>query len=296
MSIAVVIVTYNRKKLLVENLNMLLKQTAQLDSVIIIDNASSDGTQRTLEEQGFLNNPLFDYVLMKENTGGAGGFSYGVEYAMGKGFDWIILMDDDGKPANEHTITQLLEHGYKVYNSTNKNVAINALVTYDGKNTCFEIPYTPEEVRQAQHSDVILVDASMPFNCTMFSKEVIAKAGIPRADFFMSCDEREYMARVKRTGAFIGIVPTAIYLHPRARDIVVEYKNGLHELFENPRKEYYYIRNNVALHDKHIKCTIDIFLKRIILIMKYEDQKYKRLIYCTKAIVDGLTGRMGKRL
>ena len=39
-----VIVTYNRKELLSQNIEMLLKQTMTVDSIIIVDNCSSDGT------------------------------------------------------------------------------------------------------------------------------------------------------------------------------------------------------------------------------------------------------------
>ena len=49
--IAAVIVTYNRKELLAENINMLLKQTWPFDRIIIIDNCSSDGTEEFLQKK-----------------------------------------------------------------------------------------------------------------------------------------------------------------------------------------------------------------------------------------------------
>ena len=42
--IAAVVVTYNRKELLFQCLDALLKQTYPLDAIYIIDNASTDGT------------------------------------------------------------------------------------------------------------------------------------------------------------------------------------------------------------------------------------------------------------
>ena len=87
--IAAVVVTYNRKELLKECLDALLAQTHPLDSIILIDNASTDGTPEFLKEKGFLDNPKIDYVRLSENSGGAGGFYEGMKRGYEKGFDWV---------------------------------------------------------------------------------------------------------------------------------------------------------------------------------------------------------------
>ncbi len=58
-TIAAVVVTYNRKELLIECLDALMNQTYPLDGIYIIDNASSDGTPELLLEKGYINKPLF---------------------------------------------------------------------------------------------------------------------------------------------------------------------------------------------------------------------------------------------
>ena len=84
--IAAVVVTYNRKELLKECLDALLRQTYSVDSIILIDNASNDGTPEFLKENGYLDNPKIDYVRLPENTGSAGGFYDGVKRGYKKGF------------------------------------------------------------------------------------------------------------------------------------------------------------------------------------------------------------------
>jgi len=106
-TVAAVVVTYNRKHLLKECLDALLAQTRPIDAIIVMDNASTDGTPEFLEAQGYLTNPIIDYVRLSENTGGAGGFHYGVKRGYEQGFDWLWLMDDDVKPVNS-TLAELV--------------------------------------------------------------------------------------------------------------------------------------------------------------------------------------------
>jgi len=47
-----VLVTYNRKDLLVECLNALKNQIYPLDGICLIDNRSTDGTQELLMKEG----------------------------------------------------------------------------------------------------------------------------------------------------------------------------------------------------------------------------------------------------
>ena len=60
--------------------------------MLVVDNASTDGTGEWLQTQ-----PVTAETLA-ENTGGAGGFSHGLERAVESGADLAWLMDDDGLP------------------------------------------------------------------------------------------------------------------------------------------------------------------------------------------------------
>ena len=53
-AICAVVVSYNRKFLLLKCLNGLLKQTKPLDGICLIDNASTDVTPELLNANGFL--------------------------------------------------------------------------------------------------------------------------------------------------------------------------------------------------------------------------------------------------
>ena len=110
-TVCAVVVTYNRKELLLECMRGLLAQTRPLDAIYIIDNASTDGTPELLKEKGYINSafkePNISYVRMPENTGGAGGFHEGIKRAYEDGCDWIWVMDDDVKAEND-CLSQLM--------------------------------------------------------------------------------------------------------------------------------------------------------------------------------------------
>ena len=120
--VCAVIVTYNRKELLIRNVDSILKQTTLAD-VLIYDNCSNDGTETLIREQNYDSRVI--YIRAKENTGGAGGFSHGIEEAYGRGYAYIWLMDDDGYSLNENTLGILLRHMEKF---PQRKMMLNSLV------------------------------------------------------------------------------------------------------------------------------------------------------------------------
>lgn len=98
--LAALIVTHNRR----EKLELCLAHTlAQgFDRVLVIDNASDDGTAAWLARQ---DDPRLEVLRLAENGGGAGGFAAGLARLTGPDAsppdsqpDWIALFDDDAWP------------------------------------------------------------------------------------------------------------------------------------------------------------------------------------------------------
>ena len=109
--VAAVVVTYNRKNLLLENVQSLLGQTFSDVQIIIVDNNSSDGTQDVLQQ--FIERKQILYFNTGANLGGAGGFSYGIRLAVEAGYEYIWVMDDDCIP-QETALEVLMEKDQKM--------------------------------------------------------------------------------------------------------------------------------------------------------------------------------------
>ena len=95
MDIGVVIVTFNRLEKLKSALVHYHKQTKPFKYMLIIDNHSSDGTVEYLKKWEATEENYQKYcIYLDENTGGAGGFYYGMEKAKTLSADWIWISDD----------------------------------------------------------------------------------------------------------------------------------------------------------------------------------------------------------
>ena len=92
--IVAVVVTHNRQAALERTLGRLLAEP--VDQVIVIDNASTDGTAEWLATVG---DARLHVTRLPDNRGGAGGFAEGVAQAVARfDPDWVLVMDDDARP------------------------------------------------------------------------------------------------------------------------------------------------------------------------------------------------------
>lgn len=92
-----VVLTYNRRELLLQNLTALSQQTRPLDSILVLDNGSTDGTSEAVSALAL---PNVVYKRLERNIGVAKGFIAAVQAAFDDPrADWIWLMDDDMVPS-----------------------------------------------------------------------------------------------------------------------------------------------------------------------------------------------------
>jgi GT2 family glycosyltransferase len=89
--ICIILVNWNGLKDTIECLESIQKVDYKLFSTIVIDNGSTDGSPPILRER-FRNVPVFE---TGENLGFAGGNNVGIEWALEKPFEWILLLNND---------------------------------------------------------------------------------------------------------------------------------------------------------------------------------------------------------
>lgn len=97
MNISSLIVTHNR----LEKLKKTIQATLALPFkyVVVVDNASSDGTTEWLKEN--IDERLI-VISNSVNSGGAGGFKHGSNWIVKNlKVDWILFYDDDAYPKND---------------------------------------------------------------------------------------------------------------------------------------------------------------------------------------------------
>ena len=302
--IAAVVVGYNRKELLRECLDALLSQTRPLDSIILIDNASTDGTPEFLKENGYLSNPKIDYVRLPENTGGAGGFYEGVKRGYEKSFDWLWLMDDDAEP-KEDALEKLAIH----FNEENISALAPLKVDRSEKilhphrgyfnfDNVFGGIVKPFNESKLRNKSLEIDHAS--FVGILVSRNSIQKVGFPKKEFFLHYDDVEYCIRLRKVGQIL-LVPDSIIIHKESA------KKGLPKIFLGRKSlripynkfwlTYYGRRNLVWLGKKYSTSKLNFYfgmlkalIRSVIGVILFDDNKLKRIKFIISAYIDGLKG------
>ena len=294
--LAAVIVTYNRKELLGNNIRMLLKQTLPFDRIFIVDNCSTDGTYDYLIQQGWMDEGPFVYVKTASNIGGAGGFYTGTKAAFEAGADWIVLMDDDGAAADERTFALLFQAARKLY-AKNRKLFVNALVQ-QGELLSFKIDrmYSVEEALAAAREGII-EGAANPFNGTMLSRELVEAIGYPNPDFFIKGDEVNYKQRAFDAGAHVVTVVDARYIHPRP-DTQEKTVLGKKVPFfvEAPWKEYYAARNFTYMYKQkgqYKAIAFELIFVKLLAILRMRCKKWATVKMLCKGVCHGWRGKLG---
>lgn len=188
-SVAAVVVTYNRLSLLKQCVDCLRAQTA-ICEILIVNNASTDGTEEWLAAQtGLLSRNT------GSNLGGAGGFNCGMRWAVEDGFDYVWVMDDDTLPKPD-ALEKLLEAD-EILQGDYGWLSSVALWT-DGS----ECKMNRQKLKKSyyDYSPLLkygLVQAEQATFVSLFlRRETILRVGLPIKEFFIWGDDIEFTRRI----------------------------------------------------------------------------------------------------
>ncbi len=235
MTVTAVVVTYNRKELLRECLAALRAQESAPEQVLVIDNASTDGTPEVLDAEF----PEVRHVRMASNEGATGGFHAGMEAAMATGSDWIWLLDDD-TIAHPDALDELLGGAARAPEPA--ALMCSRVEWSDGRAHPMNMPMVRRrDVRGlvAAGGRGLLPIRAASWVSLLVSRGAVERHGLPCKPFFFQADDIEYTARVLR--AEPG------YCAP---DSVVEHRTKTpHDALSDPddRRFYFHARNTLYM-------------------------------------------------
>ena len=194
--VAAVVVTHNRKEKLTKCLDALASQTfcAEMD-ILVIDNGSTDGTGDAVS--GYLKDQIIDlkYFNTGYNSGGAGGFCYGIRKAVEAGYLYIWTMDDDCIPAPD-ALEQLME--YEMKHAGENGFLCSRVLWRDGTPCSMNIPRGTvlRPLNMNITGDPCVKMAS--FVSLFFPAGVVREVGLPMKEFFIWTDDWEFTRRISR--------------------------------------------------------------------------------------------------
>lgn len=247
MNVAALIVTYNRKSLLVECLTAVAAQDFAPLTVVVIDNASTDGTEELFREGGELADiPCLRYFRMRENLGGAGGFKEGIRRCMETGCDWVWLMDDDCI-AQPNTLSELVK-ALPVANHLGDVPSFLASIVVGPEGEPMNVPILDTRPTQNGYPNwyLGLADGMVEVECATFvslliNARAVEELGLPIASFFIWGDDTEYTTRLTHHFGPAYLVGKSSVLHKRANAKSLSIQNeddpariaNFHRLYRN---------------------------------------------------------------
>ena len=297
-NVVALVVTHNRKHLLLKCIDALLNQTLKPSLICIIDNASSDGTWEALANSGKIEYNFIEYEYLSKNCGGAGGFSYGLDMALKRGADWIWMMDDDAVP-DSNALNELMKVAVDPDNIYGSTPSRGNLLSW-GAMVC--TPHNGkiyvEKVDDMPHSAEVVF---LPFLGILIHRTMVDKIGLPDPGFFIAADDVEYTLRAKKIGSKLIQAGKSKIDHPlslRYQVSILGYT--IYCLKLSPWKRYYDTRNRLLIGRKHygwrlITETLPGSLVRLWGALRHEPQKRLQMWSFLVGTIDGLLGKKGLR-
>lgn len=318
-SVCAVVVTYNRKDLLIKCIDCLFNQSLKPNAIYIVDNNSTDKTPELLYEKSIINQLpplnneeiwisdnlnegiLIKYMKLPSNIGGAGGFYHGVKQAYVDEYDWIWIMDDDAFATKECL------KGLSDYYHLEDTVALASLKVDLDDNILYHhrgyfnfkkgLPIQKHITKQDTLCDVKDIDM-VSFVGLLVKRSAVEKIGFPKKEFFIHTDDLEYCIRLRQVGK-IKLINKSIIKHAEGSLKGTFSKRFL--FFNVDRRPYdklwinYYMqRNLIWLGRKYSKNKLSLYLtivKNLILtiigIILFDDHKLKRITFFINAYYDG---------
>ena len=285
-----VVVTYNRRDILKKNIECLLGQKDGACDILIINNASTDGTEEmVLADYG--DNEQVIYCNSGANLGGAGGFEFGIGKAATLGYEYIWIMDDDTWPS-ESALSALYMADEKL--AGNWGFLSSAVYWTDG-NLCNAnkpkkslFTFIKEDDLRRDKVKVVMGSFVSMFVRTSTVKEV----GLPIGEYFIWTDDYEFSGRISRRYPCY-FIPGSEVTHAMKNNVKADVSSD--DISRMDRYRYLY-RNDVHCYRQFgLKGWMYIHMKKVFMalkiMLKSKDNKKVRLATIKQGYKDGLKFR-----
>ena len=296
-SLAIIVLTWNNFADTAECLHSLRKLNYSKYNVVLVDNGSTDGSIEKLQPEF----PEVKIIKNSENLGYAGGNNVGIKYALSKGVDYIILLNND-TIVDANLASELVQASHET-----KNLGIFGCVNYyynDRRKVQFSggifnwktgdiIDTTRHKIDRGQFQLLKEVD-TVAGSCLFFPSAVIKTVGLLDNRYFLTFEESDLCCRVKKAGykvyTYMGAgiwhkVSVSGQAQERGLNILKYYavRNRFLFLIRNSPKQFL----PVSLTHHVARTTVYIFKE----LRKKNTVQAKLLLF---GLIDGIICRFGK--
>jgi GT2 family glycosyltransferase len=245
-TVAAVVVTFNRKEKLGTVLDHILAQSRGVDWVVVVDNASTDGTDTMLAKYQI--DDRVRVLRLPENRGGAGGFAAGMARAYEMGADFLWIMDDDCYP-NPDALDELINGLDKAQQTmgTQLPYACSVVKWTDGSICEMNNPGTTWDwgrLLSLGQQAVLVTHCS--FVSVLIPRGTLTRFGLPLEPYFIWFDDMEYTLRVSKAGSGVQVLSSVV-----VHDLPLNKGVNFGQIAENNIWKYEYGARNEASYRLH---------------------------------------------
>jgi rhamnosyltransferase len=301
-AVAAVTVAFNATRLLPRQIDALLQQSRPLQEIIVVDNASTDGTSAMLAERY----PQVTVLRMPENLGAAGGWAAGLSYAaLEKGHDLVWTFDQDSVPATNALETLLA--GLQQLAGQCEVVGMVVPIAVHRETATQYPPFlwrdgfvkpSAEQMRQpVWFADMAIASGSLVL------REVVQEVGVPRADFFMDISDIEYCLRIRSRGYKIAVISRVEMSHEIGNTRKINLPGYKRSWLNQPPFREYYISRNLAYLAWRLypnlatRVSVARYLTvHLVGVLLFSSNRLACAIRMVQGFGDGLRGRLGIRV
>lgn len=181
-----VLISMNRKEMLESCLRSVQEQTYPNMEIIVVDNASSDGTGDMIQRLF----PAVRYFYLSHNLGVPGGRNYGVRMSAG---EFCVFIDDDAVFADTNALNRLVSY----FRSDDRLgcVAFRIVKPGDGLEEYKSIPRADKKMMNEDYECSYFCGAGFAFR-----RELFMKTGMFWDDLFFIGEELDFSFRLVNEG------------------------------------------------------------------------------------------------
>lgn len=294
--------TLNDSAFIERPIEALQRQTRRPDSIIIVDNGSTDATlDRTFPAHVTIHrNPT--------NLGTSGAIRIGFGYALEHQFDWVWILDADSIPKAD-ALEKLLAFFEGLPPAAQEKVCFLHSQMMGENN--FLLEFSETSVRPPSpdpNSRYIRCDSAL-WSGSFYRMAAVKKIGLPSADYVLYSAELEYGYRAWDLGFSSYMVRNSVQQHgvgrhPGIASRICQFGPLKLTLYDSsPIRCYYHVRNPIYFwmyQSKHggLRQVAHSIIHACIFAATFAIQpvsQRKQLVACLRGIWDGVTMHLERR-
>lgn len=298
--VSIIILNWNRAGDTIECVRSVSKcQRSNVEcQIVVVDNASTDDSVKKLKRFK-IQDSRFKILVNKENLGFAGGNNSGIDYAMKKGADWVLILNNDTivdkdlivellKVSRKHPKVGILspkiyfakgfEFHKKRYKKSELGRVIWAAGGYMDWDNVFGKNRGVDEVDKGQYKKIERIDFATGA-CMLISSKALKDVGVFDSRYFMYFEDVDLCSRMLKSNWNIMYIPKALVWHKVAQSSSAG----------SNLNDYYISRNRMLFGLKYAPLRSKVALM---------DQSFKFLLkgrqWQKKGVIDFYIGKYGK--